>query len=249
MPIQSPVNNLIADSSMFGSTLLEPQNKEPQIHLTHYDYTVSLILFFSYVLFVWLYATNRKRLNQVIKAFYISRFANQLAREEISFGNRVSLFLSSLFVITVTLFAFQINKYYGLLDLGSDTMAFLVIAVALTSAYLLKIITTRFFGYVFKTQREAGEYTTSIFLFGNTLGLFMMPVVICLAFAKQVNPLVFIYTGLVIMATFLCARLVRGLIIGINSVRVSRFYLFLYLCTLEILPFVILVKIFMEKVK
>jgi hypothetical protein len=107
----------------------------------------------------------------------------------------------------------------------------------------------RFLGFVFQVQREASEYTTSIFLFGNVLGLFMMPVVILLAFAKDVNPLVFIYSGLVILTSFLCVRLIRGLIIGINSLRVSGFYLFLYLCTLEILPFVILVKLFLLKVK
>lgn len=243
-----PIPQDSTTTSLFKQSLLEPQKEKPEIHFTRQDYVVSLVLFFSYLLFVWIYATNRKRLNQVIKAFYINRFANQLAREEVSFGNRVSVFLSSLFVITITLFAFQVNNYYELLPFENDTIAFLSIAVALTGAYLVKMITVRFFGFVFKTQKEALEYTASIFLFGNTLGLFMMPVVVCLAFAKQINPLVFIYIGLVTIGTFLCARLVRGVIIGVNSVRVSRFYLFLYLCTLEILPFVILLKIFLLKI-
>ena len=103
-------------------------------------------------------------------------------------------------------------------------------------------------GFVFQMQKEVSDYVVTLFLFCNTLGLFMMPIVICLAFARKVNPRLFIVAGGIILATFLCARLVRGLIIGINSVRVSRFYLFLYLCTLEILPLVVLLKLFLIRI-
>jgi hypothetical protein len=84
-----------------------------------------------------------------------------------------------------------------------------------------------------------------MFVFINLLGLIMLPVVICLEFVKHVNPVVFIYTGLFLIIGFLCMRLLRGIVIGMRSNRVSKFYLFLYLCTLEIVPFVILVKLFM----
>jgi len=74
------------------------------------------------------------------------------------------------------------------------------------------------------------------------LGLFMLPVVMCLAFVKQISPLVFIYSGFGLISVFLFTRLARGLIIGFNSMRVSKFYLFLYLCTLEFLPLLFAVK-------
>jgi len=69
--------------------------------------------------------------------------------------------------------------------------------------------------------------------------------VMCLAFFRQVSPSVFIYAGYAIIGGFLAVRLIRGLAIGFNSSRVSKFYLFLYLCTLEILPFIVLVKLIM----
>jgi hypothetical protein len=235
-------------ASMFGSTLLSPKAETPKVHLTHYDYTVALILFLSFVLFVWLYTTNRKRLNQVIRSFYLSRYSSQMGREEVSLGNRVSIFLSTLFVVTLTLFILQVNAFYGHRMFVESKTTFLTIGGLIIAAYLVKIIVIRLTGFVFQAQKETGEYTVSVLLFGNTLGLFMMPVVICLAFARQISPLVFIYTGLSILATFLCARLVRGLIIGFNSSRVSGFYLFLYLCTLEILPFVILLKLFLLRI-
>ena len=250
---QSPISSIKPESkkdtaSIFQNSLLTAKDPKPVLHFTRYDYTVASILFFSFILFVWLYATNRKRLNQVISAFYVNRYANQLAREEISLGNRVSVFLSTLFVTTITLFILQVNQYYGFLLFQEGSFTFLFIGLIILVIYTGKMIVIRLLGFIFQVQKEALDYSTTVFLFGNTLGLFMMPIVICLSFARQVSPLIFIYSGFAILATFLCARLVRGLIIGINSTRVSRFYLFLYLCTLEILPFVVMMKLFFLKI-
>ena len=86
--------------SLFQHHLLEVKNPKPVIHYTRYDYLVTSVLFLSYIMFVWLYISNRKRLNQIVMGLYAGRYANQLAREEVSVGNRVVIFLSALFVFT-----------------------------------------------------------------------------------------------------------------------------------------------------
>jgi len=234
--------------SLFRDHLLSPKNNQPQIHYTNYDYGFAGIIFFLYILYVWLYVSNRKRLTQIIKGFYINRYANQLAREEIALGNRVSVFLGILFVFTITLFIIQVNQYYGFIT-ANTFILFLIIGLSLVIVYSIKFICIKLLGFVFKMTKEASEYSMSIFLFVNALGLFMFPVVICLEFVKQSSPLFFIYIGIGIILVFLFMRLIRGLIIGLNSHGVSKFYLFLYLCTLEILPFVIAVKLFMSIIK
>jgi hypothetical protein len=233
--------------SLFQKHLLEMKHQNPVIHYTQYDYLVTSVLFFSYSMFVWLYISNSKRLNQIVKGLYVGRYANQLAREEVSIGNRAVIFLSALFVLTLTLFFYQIASYFGFLQGDNVVGTFCIIALIIFSIYSVKLLVIRAVGFVFETQKEIREYTISVFLFCNTLGLFLLPVVICLAFLKQVNPSVFIYSGITLIAVFLFTRLIRGLIIGFNSTRVSKFYLFLYLCTLEIVPLVIMVKLFMPK--
>jgi hypothetical protein len=69
-----------------------------------------------------------------------------------------------------------------------------------------------------------------------------------MACVKDVSPEVFIYSGGSVFVLLLLIRVLRGVLIGFNSIRVSKFYLFLYLCTLEILPFVIMAKLFMQNV-
>lgn len=233
--------------SLFRDHLLQMKNERPVIHYTQYDYLVTSILFLSYIMFVWLYISNRKRLNQVVMGLYAGRYANQLAREEVSLGNRVVIFLSALFIFTLTLFFYQTAGYYGFLPTSSIKGTFFITGAVIFLIYGIKLVMIKVLGFLFETQKEIKEYTISVFLFCNAVGLFMLPVVICLAFLKQVNPSVFIYSGFTIIAVFFITRLVRGLIIGLNSSRVSKFYLFLYLCTLEIVPLAIMVKLFVLK--
>jgi hypothetical protein len=233
--------------SLFQGHLLPVKTPKPQLHTTDFDFGVAGILFFAFLLFVWLYSANRKRLNQVIKAFYISRYANQLAREEVSLGNRVSIFLSTLFVLTCTLFVTQVIHFYGFFEGVNTSVLFLEVALVVLGIYTVKIGSVNLFGFILQIQKPSTDYAMAIFLFCNTLGLFLLPIVICIAFVKQVAPVLFIYSGFVIICSFLLIRLIRGIIIGFNSVRVSKFYLFLYIWALEIVPFLIMVKVFMLK--
>lgn len=245
-PIIKALKDTTTVPSLFQNHLLPDKNTRQQIHITDYDYWVSGILLALYVLFVWMYVSNRKKLNQVIKGFYISRFSNQLSREEFSVGNRVSVFLSIFFVFTLTLFFIRIIQYYGF-HFFTDNVALLglIIALIIIIAYSIKFSIIKFLGNIFQLQKEANDYMMIIFLFCNTLGLVMLPLVICLTFLKQVPPVVFIYIGIFIITLFVFVRIFRGLILGLNSSGISKLYLFLYLCTLEIVPFIILVKLFM----
>ena len=83
-------------TSLFENHLLPQKSEHPQLHFTDFDFGIAGILLLAFVLFVWLYATNSRRLNQIVKSFYVSRFSNQLGRDELSLGNRVSVFLSIL---------------------------------------------------------------------------------------------------------------------------------------------------------
>ena len=245
--VKPAVADTLSAVSLFKDHLLEVRNDKPVIHYTQYDYLVTSILFLSYIMFVWLYISNRKRLTQIVMGLYAGRYANQLAREEVSVGNRVVIFLSALFVFALTLFFYQTASYFGFLSFTNMTAAFFLTAFIIFSIYGIKLLVIKMLGFLFETQKEIREYTISIFLFCNAVGLFMLPVVICLAFLKQVEPTVFIYTGIAIISIFFLTRLVRGVIIGLSSTRVSKFYLFLYLCTLEIVPLAIMVKLFMLK--
>ncbi len=246
IPLLQIVTDTTATISLFKHHLLQPRHSQPVLHNTNYDYIVSGMLLFSYSMFVWLYVSNRKRLNQVVKGLFMGRYANQLAREEVSMGNRVVIFLSAMFVFTVTIFLNQTATYYEVLPDFGILGTFFLTAFIIFLMYAIKLVLMQVMGFIFETQKEIKEYTVSVLLFCNSVGLFLLPVVICQTFLKQVNPSIFIYTGALIVAIFFLTRIMRGLIIGLNSIRVSKFYLFLYLCTLEVVPLAIMVKLLLK---
>lgn len=250
----SPANTVPQDTSiansLFKNHLLPVKSTEPKLQIPNSDFWVAGILLLVYILFVWLYVSNRKKLNQVLQAFYINRAGGQLTRDDLALGNRVSVFLSVFFIVNITLFIRHLLPCYGFDFFDSNVAIWgIVTAILITITYSVKFLVIRLLGSVFKVQKEMSEYAMLVFLFCNTLGLFMLPVVVGLSFIDQVPPAVFINTGLAIIAVFIGVRTVRGLFLGLNSSRISKFYLFVYLCTLEILPFIILAKLFMLEVK
>lgn len=243
-----PLKDTTATRSLFQNHLLTVKSDRPQLHITQYDYWITGIFLFLFALFVWLYVSNRKKLNQIIKGFYQTYYVNENKRDEFSMGNRVSVFLSVFFVFTLSIFISRTLSYYQI-HLFANNAVEAVLALIIVIAYGIKFISINIFGTIFQVQKEASDYMMSVFLFCNTLGLFMLPVVLCLTFIKQASPAIFIYTGMGIIISFMCVRVIRGIFIGLNSSRVSKFYLFMYLCTLEILPFILLTKIFILKIR
>jgi hypothetical protein len=55
--------------------------------------------------------------------------------------------------------------------------------------------------------------------------------------------IIFICDCMIIFALCFIFRLVRGFLIGISMTKFSWLFLFVYLCSLEILPLVILMKV------
>lgn len=243
----TPLKDTTSYPSLFQNHALTVKNVKPQLHITQYDYWISGMFLFLFALFVWLYVTNRKKLNQTIKGFYQTHYVNENKRDEFSMGNRVSVFLSVFFVLTLSIFIVRTLSYYHI-TLFANNMAEVFIAFIIMTVYGVKFITIQLFGNVFQVQKEASDYILSVFLFCNALGLFLLPVVLCLTFIKQASPAIFIYTGMGIILSFVCVRIIRGIFIGLNSQRVSKFYLFMYLCTLEILPSILLAKIFILRI-
>lgn len=232
--------------SLFENHLLKPQTIDYQIHKTNHDFWVAGLLLLIYTLFVWLYVSNRKKLNQLVKAFYLNRPGDHLSKDDLAIGNRVAVFLSIFFIVNSTLFGVQVISHYKLSPLITHNTSIFAILIGLSIVfmYCFKFLIIKTVGNIFNTPKESSEYSMLVFLFCNTLGLFMLPVVLGLSFIKQVDSQIFIYVGFILIGGFITIRTLRGLFIGMNSSRVSKFYLFVYLCVLELLPLVILAKLF-----
>jgi hypothetical protein len=96
-------------------------------------------------------------------------------------------------------------------------------------------------GNLFYTTSVSSEYNFNLSIFNQMTGIIFIPVLLAISFSGF--PIFFIITGISTYFIILIMRILRLLKINFEN-NISLFYLFLYLCTLEIIPILVLYKVF-----
>jgi len=237
---------------LFDSHLLNPVGFQPEQKFSGNTDWISGVLISVFLILAWVRVNHGKRLSQIVKAFQSNHYVHLITRENDSLMQRVSIALNAVYVLVAPLFIYQLSLYYGwtfirqLAD-GGFIYFFLIISGSILLVYSVKTILIKIIGFIFKAQEKFTEYLFNTFLINKILGMALLPIVICLAFIPQTEQILIKIGILLFVATYVY-RLIRGLIIGSSGINLSRFYLFLYLCALEILPLIVLIKIFVSNI-
>ena len=166
---------------------------------------------------------------------FSQRFANQYLREENTFTERVNLITFLLLLINLTL---TIVNFKEIIDLGSILLVFQLVLLF----YLLKIIIIKFLGFLFKVKDLSNLAVFFSLLFDKTFGFLLFPLLIAsYFFVFNISFYLFVLT-LCLGTVFFCLKLFCFWKIGNNAFGFSPFYIFLYLCFLEIFPVLLLAK-------
>ena len=159
---------------------------------------------------------------------------------------RVSFVLDVISYLVLAAFLFQTTQFYELNIPYSDYLhPYPLILLALILLYQIKNIALILSGLVLDQQEKLQEYRFNVFLMNKTLGLVLTPIIILIAYLSF-GEAVIIWIGILLIVTAYLYRINRGLSIGLKEANVSGFYLFMYLCTLEILPLVVLTRWFID---
>ncbi len=204
-----------------------------------------LLFFLIFSLLAWTKVVYSKRLKQMLEAFLSNRYIRQLVREEVVFSHPSSIVLNIVFLFTSSLLLVQTNDYFQWnIFSGSTVAVFFKILFSLTLFYTVKIFFIRASGILFSIGEEMTEYLFNIFLFNNILGLLLLPLAMGVLYAKSITPQnIILVSGVLALLAFLF-RIAKSVFLGISSTRFSWSYIILYICTLEILPAVVIIKTF-----
>jgi hypothetical protein len=214
---------------------------------TSADYTISAMLL-CLLIFTWVQRFYSKRLRQVLKAAGLPRFLNQLERDGNLFAERISLGLSVVFILVFTLALGQIaeNKFGIGFSSEGGGMLYLMLCGAVCAIWLIKSSLIKALGLIFKTEAYAQAYLLNNLIFNMVTGIILFFPVVMTAY---VNPEVYTWVSVTIIFILLIYKALRGILIGLSNTDFSILYLFVYLCTLEILPFVLLFRILTDFAK
>ena len=207
------------------------------------------ILLLVLAAFAWLRTYYNKYFVQIMAAFWNNNLTNQIVRDESILVQRASVILNILFNLVAALFLYFVSIYYlwPLGGIGTGINRYLFFALIVTAAYAVKFLVLKICGYLFHITREMSTYLFNVFLINNILCLMLIPLVALFAFSNFINAGWLMVVSITLVMIAYLYRIVRGLAIGWTSAVFSPYYLFLYLCTLEFAPLLLLIKILSQK--
>jgi hypothetical protein len=199
-----------------------------------------VIIIGSLVLLAWLKLFYYKFLDQIMQSVSNYQLSGKLLRDQNIFSKRVAIALNLNFVFIGGAFVYLIFAYYNLRPfLLNDILSYLSYSGCLVVLLIVRFVVLHITGYIFDNHQLFREYLHQIFLIYKNLGIYLIPLVIGLAYIRENLRVYFIYLGFILVFSAYLLRFFKGVRILMNK-DVLIFYLILYLCTLEILPFLIL---------
>ena len=144
--------------------------------------------------------------------------------------------------LVLALYTYQFMKYFELNLPFSDFIVYLICFSAIYIFLLFKELIYKTLGFVSETQSDTSEFLFNVKNHNKVLAILLLPLIGFTAWSPAWDPKLFLFTGLILFVLFYLLYLIRGMKILLKK-QYSIFYLFLYLCTLEFLPWVLIYKL------
>ncbi len=136
----------------------------------------------------------------------------------------------------------QIISYYNRSYTDNSWQLYLGFTFAVIIFFILKIILLRLLGLIFNIRNLVKEYISILYLTYFNLTFISLPLVVCFGLiADSYKPVLLLVFGLLILIV-LFWQYIRSSINILSVYRLSKVYLFIYLCALEFCPVLILIK-------
>ena len=238
--VLTPEDNTV----LLGSHQLKKQNKQELAIDNTQIVWPGLIALMVLSLFIFSYVRFFKKIKLWSQALFSLQYARTLEREDFKALRQPSFSMSLTFFFSAAFFMFQINR--ELLLVATDKPAlfqFFILMLFLVFFFLSKNILHIVLGQLSDEEKLAAEYNFNGTIMLQAMGIFLIPVVIGLQFAR-IPAVGFLWAGGLVVACFFITQFIKGIALSLSSRSVSAFHVFLYLCLVEILPLLLLLKFF-----
>ena len=200
---------------------------------------VFILLMFSFLIIAILRGYYWKYVRLLFFGLFAQRYSNQFLREGNVFTERVNMLTFGLLITNLTiLFSYISNK--------QASFDFIYISVFLLLFFLFKIIMILFLGHLFMMRDIAKLLIFFSFLFDRVLAILLFPLLVFLHYSYLATDYIMVLGVNVIVVILLLLKIFWIWKIGAKSFGLSQFYIFLYLCAIEITPVLVLVKQFAD---
>ena len=185
--------------------------------------------------------TAPKRFEDFLLVIGNSKYLKIYTREQKFFDKFDALLFSNL-ILSIATFSFII--YRNIYDIkGIDVNIIFKLIIGVGSFILIKVLIERLIASIFEIDNIIDQYLFQKISYKNYLGLLLLPInaILLYSFNNSLT-LIYIFIGLLLIVNII------GLITSFKThqslIKHNLFYFILYLCALEITPYLILYKVF-----
>lgn len=219
--------------------------KEVAAQKVNQDWIV-IVLIFAVLILGWTKMFYSKYLGQTFQAMINNQSSTKLYEERNILTQRVAVSLNLLYIINLSLFFYYFSMSNMILPLGKVGWSLFISFVGVfVLVYLAKAILYLFLGFVFNNIKDILLYIHNVFIYSRVTGVLLLPLVIMAPYLPFGVSTFLQYIMLFIIIFIFVLRLVRAFQLG-SKIKFSIFYMILYLCTLEIIPVLFGIKIYLD---
>lgn len=241
-PILNPCD-LYLKTQNIKSTKIEINEKPKDVSIDYQygnSYWFLSILLLIVLLLAKIKYTFPKISRNVIATTFIPNKVNELIKTRSKRNQVCYRFLNGLSFIVLPVFVFEIAFLFNPLR-SSNIDDFFKILGLVTGIILLKVLISNFCGFVFNAKKEAELYKFNVLLAWKNLGIFLIPFIIAMPYIPKAILSYVMYVSFFLVGIVYLITLFRGFKIILQK-HFSILYMILYLCALEIVPIIFLIK-------
>ena len=206
----------------------------PQI--SHANSVMFVVILFSISFIGFLRAYYWKHTKLILLAPFQYRYASQYLRQDNAFTERVNWLTFFILLINFSLLIDTnpiVSSYFN---------GFIYVFLFLLTFYIVKFLLLKFLGRLLFIEEITRLTVFYSFLSDKALSIIITPLVLILYFFSFNLDILILSFILFLAICFVISKLYWIWKVGTNSFGLSSIYIFLYLCILEIYPFVLIAK-------
>ncbi len=234
--------NRFRERETMETLLINLKNGEeiPQ-RLFHADWITILILFSAF--FYALVSTFPKRITNEARRFFLFRdSANNSSGDTGELFHWQSTIFNLVSFLNLSLFVYSALSYYDLIPSTIREFTFwLILLLILVSSVTIRHIICYITGEISGERLAFSEYIITIYQFYRFLAFILFLITILLSYTAYLPVKSLFISGFIVVSCLYLFRLIKLFYIFLNR-NISILYLILYLCALEFLPVVVLIK-------
>ncbi len=209
----------------------------------HNDWLTIFILLAA-VLYMMIRNTARSLIPEAARFFLLRGTRETHGRGSDTLFYRRQIMLNIISYIVLSLFIYCGAAWYGLVPEGLSPAIFIVLAfMIIVAAITLRHVSCFVTGHLSGKSDIFNEYVASIYQSYNFFAIPVFVFTLLVTFTTILNPESYFILALILLFFIYIFRILRFFLIFIKR-NISILYLILYLCALEILPVLMLLKYF-----